>query len=182
MRARSLPLNRYRHRAASLESLKHGAECFLKSLREEAMRRATTAQSTHTPRPCKPSSFGCSTPCHWVTASTAGEFVGWVVALLDFTRILSLFEKQSVSFVAVTQQFNTSTSLGRLTLNILTSAAPVKNFSHAALVVATTIASARSRRQIRRARYRISRVSKVIAAKAARPTTVTAIRPSRVKA
>ena len=42
-------------------------------------------------------------------------------SLLDFTRILSLFEKQNVSFVAVTQQFNTSTSLGRLTLNILLS-------------------------------------------------------------
>jgi len=42
-------------------------------------------------------------------------------SLLDFTRILSQFEKRSVSFVAVTQQFNTSTSLGRLTLNILLS-------------------------------------------------------------
>jgi site-specific DNA recombinase len=42
-------------------------------------------------------------------------------SLLDFTRMLSIFEKHSVSFVAVTQQFNTSTSLGRLTLNILLS-------------------------------------------------------------
>jgi site-specific DNA recombinase len=42
-------------------------------------------------------------------------------SLLDFTRMLSLFEKHQVSFVAVTQQFNTSTSLGRLTLNILLS-------------------------------------------------------------
>ena len=42
-------------------------------------------------------------------------------SLLDFTRILSLFEQHQVSFVAVTQQFNTSTSLGRLTLNILLS-------------------------------------------------------------
>ena len=35
--------------------------------------------------------------------------------------MLSIFEKHKVSFVAVTQQFNTSTSLGRLTLNILLS-------------------------------------------------------------
>jgi site-specific DNA recombinase len=42
-------------------------------------------------------------------------------SLLDFTRILSAFEKHKVSFVAVTQQFNTSTSLARLTLNILLS-------------------------------------------------------------
>jgi site-specific DNA recombinase len=42
-------------------------------------------------------------------------------SLLDFSRMLSVFEKHKVSFVAVTQQFNTSTSLGRLTLNILLS-------------------------------------------------------------
>ena len=42
-------------------------------------------------------------------------------SLLDFTRMLSIFETHHVSFVAVTQQFNTSTSLGRLTLNILLS-------------------------------------------------------------
>jgi len=42
-------------------------------------------------------------------------------SLLDFTRMLSVFDKHQVSFVAVTQQFNTSTSLGRLTLNILLS-------------------------------------------------------------
>jgi site-specific DNA recombinase len=42
-------------------------------------------------------------------------------SLLDFTRMLSIFEEHQVSFVAVTQQFNTSTSLGRLTLNILLS-------------------------------------------------------------
>jgi len=33
--------------------------------------------------------------------------------------MLRVFEKHNVSFVAVTQQFSTSTSLGRLTLNIL---------------------------------------------------------------
>src|SRR3954469_24394604 len=42
-------------------------------------------------------------------------------SLLDFTRLLSLFEKCQVSFVSVTQDFNTSTSMGRLTLNILLS-------------------------------------------------------------
>ena len=42
-------------------------------------------------------------------------------SLLDFTRLLSLFEKRGVSFVSVTQDFNTSTSMGRLTLNLLLS-------------------------------------------------------------
>lgn len=42
-------------------------------------------------------------------------------ALLDFSRIIDLFGKFNVSFVSVTQQFNTTNSMGRLTLNILLS-------------------------------------------------------------
>ena len=42
-------------------------------------------------------------------------------SLLDFARLMDRFDQASVSFVSVTQQFNTITSLGRLTLNILLS-------------------------------------------------------------
>jgi len=42
-------------------------------------------------------------------------------SLMDFSRIVETFEKHSVSFVSVTQQFNTTHSMGRLTLNILLS-------------------------------------------------------------
>jgi hypothetical protein len=42
-------------------------------------------------------------------------------ALADFARMVELFDAQAVSFVAVTQQFNTTTSMGRLTLNVLLS-------------------------------------------------------------
>ncbi len=42
-------------------------------------------------------------------------------SLRDFARMMDVFDKQGVSFVSVTQQFNTTTSLGRLTLNILLS-------------------------------------------------------------
>src|SRR3972149_4284601 len=42
-------------------------------------------------------------------------------SLLDFARIIELFERHGVTFVSVTQQFNTTNSLGRLTLNILLS-------------------------------------------------------------
>ena len=42
-------------------------------------------------------------------------------SLLDFARLVDLFEQHEVSFVSVTQQFNTTTSMGRLTLNILLS-------------------------------------------------------------
>ena len=42
-------------------------------------------------------------------------------SLMDFARMMETFDKQSVSFVSVTQQFNTTHSMGRLTLNILLS-------------------------------------------------------------
>jgi site-specific DNA recombinase len=42
-------------------------------------------------------------------------------SLLDFARLMDRFDQHSVSFVSVTQQFNTTSSLGRLTLNILLS-------------------------------------------------------------
>src|SRR6202021_3988359 len=42
-------------------------------------------------------------------------------SLLDFARAVDRFDQHSVSFVSVTQQFNTTSSLGRLTLNILLS-------------------------------------------------------------
>lgn len=42
-------------------------------------------------------------------------------ALADFAKLVEAFDAKSVSFVAVTQQFNTTTSMGRLTLNVLLS-------------------------------------------------------------
>src|SRR6266516_3490564 len=42
-------------------------------------------------------------------------------SLTDFAKLVELFDKHGVSFVSVTQQFNTTTSMGRLTLNILLS-------------------------------------------------------------
>jgi site-specific DNA recombinase len=42
-------------------------------------------------------------------------------SLLDFARLMERFERRGVSFVSVTQEFNTTTSMGRLTLNILLS-------------------------------------------------------------
>jgi site-specific DNA recombinase len=42
-------------------------------------------------------------------------------SLSDFAKIVEIFDKRNVSFVSVTQQFNTTTSMGRLTLNILLS-------------------------------------------------------------
>ena len=40
-------------------------------------------------------------------------------SLADFARLVEIFDAQGVSFVSVTQQFNTTSSMGRLTLNVL---------------------------------------------------------------
>jgi site-specific DNA recombinase len=42
-------------------------------------------------------------------------------SLIDFSKMLELFEQNNVTFVSVTQHFNTNNSMGRLTLNILLS-------------------------------------------------------------
>lgn len=42
-------------------------------------------------------------------------------SLSDFAKIVDIFDRKAVSFVSVTQQFNTTTSMGRLTLNMLLS-------------------------------------------------------------
>jgi site-specific DNA recombinase len=42
-------------------------------------------------------------------------------SLMDFSKMIEVFDAHGVSFVSVTQQFNTTTSMGRLTLNVLLS-------------------------------------------------------------
>jgi site-specific DNA recombinase len=42
-------------------------------------------------------------------------------SLADFAKMVEVFDARGISFVAVTQQFNTTTSMGRLTLNVLLS-------------------------------------------------------------
>jgi site-specific DNA recombinase len=42
-------------------------------------------------------------------------------SLIDFTKLVEIFDRHGVSFVSVTQSFNTTNSMGRLTLNILLS-------------------------------------------------------------
>ena len=42
-------------------------------------------------------------------------------SLMDFAKIIETFDEKEVSFVSVTQQFNTANSMGRLTLNVLLS-------------------------------------------------------------
>jgi len=51
-------------------------------------------------------------------------------SLADFARLVEIFDAQGVSFVSVTQQFNTTSSMGRLTLNVLLSFAQFEREGH----------------------------------------------------
>ena len=42
-------------------------------------------------------------------------------SLMDFAKLVDVFDRHGVTFVSVTQSFNTTTSMGRLTLDILLS-------------------------------------------------------------
>src|SRR5690348_1884055 len=42
-------------------------------------------------------------------------------SLMDFAKLVEVFDRKSVTFVSITQSFNTTTSMGRLTLNMLLS-------------------------------------------------------------
>src|SRR5690349_18041681 len=42
-------------------------------------------------------------------------------SLMDFAKLVEVFDRKSVTFVSVTQSFNTTTSMGRPTLNVLLS-------------------------------------------------------------
>jgi hypothetical protein len=44
-----------------------------------------------------------------------------LASLVDFAKIVEQFDKQGISFVSVTQEFNTTTSMGRLPLTVLLS-------------------------------------------------------------
>jgi site-specific DNA recombinase len=42
-------------------------------------------------------------------------------SLADFSKLVEVFDEHNVTFVSITQSFNTTTSMGRLTLNVLLS-------------------------------------------------------------
>src|SRR5882762_2195239 len=53
--------------------------------------------------------------------------LSWLTrSLADFAKIVEIFDAKGVSFVSVTQQFNTTTSMGRLTMNVLVSFAQIE--------------------------------------------------------
>src|ERR1700760_4850465 len=57
----------------------------------------------------------------WVDTVVVYKIDRLTRSLADFAKIVEILDQRSASFVSVTQQFNTTTSMGRLTLNILLS-------------------------------------------------------------
>ena len=110
----------------SLDAQREAAEAFIQSQRREGW---IALPELYDDGGCTGANMDRPALARLLRAVEAGELDCVVVykvdrlsrSLLDFTRMLSVFGKHQVSFVAVTQQFNTSTSLGRLTLNILLS-------------------------------------------------------------
>ena len=82
----------------------------------------TTAAS----RAATPTGPPCSGSCRTSGPAQIDVIVVYKVdrltrSLADFAKLVELFDQHNVSFVSVTQQFNTTTSMGRLTLNVLLS-------------------------------------------------------------
>src|SRR4051794_41114731 len=110
----------------TLQAQRESAEAYILSHKQEGWRTVPTVYNDG-----GFSGGGLGRPAlKQLLADMEARRIDWVVvykadrlsrSLLDFTRLLSLFDKRGVSFVSVTQEFNTSTSMGRLTLNILLS-------------------------------------------------------------
>jgi site-specific DNA recombinase len=86
-------------------------------------RTATTMAGSRVPPstalPCKtswPMLGPARSPSWWSIKSTR-----LTRSLADFAKLVELFNQQGVSFVSITQSFNTTSSMGRLTLNVLLS-------------------------------------------------------------
>ena len=83
------------------------------------MTMAASRADQPTALPCS----GCSTTFerHRINVIVVYKVDRLTRSLADFAKLVELFDAYGVSFVSVTQQFNTTTSMGRLTLNVLLS-------------------------------------------------------------
>ncbi len=83
---------------------------------------ATTMAASRAPRS---TALPCS-PCSPMSGPARSTVVVYKVdrltrSLADFAKLVELFDQHGVSFVSITQSFNTTSSMGRLTLNVLLS-------------------------------------------------------------
>jgi site-specific DNA recombinase len=110
----------------SLDAQREACEAFIRSQRDEGWRLIGTADDDGglsggtLQRPALERLFA-DIAQHRVDTVVVYKVDRLTRSLMDFAKIIELFDRHRVSFVAVTQQFNTTTSMGRLTLNILLS-------------------------------------------------------------
>jgi site-specific DNA recombinase len=110
----------------SLDAQREAAQAYIKSQQHEGWRALTAHYDDggfSGARSNVPASSGCSR-----TSRRPRSRSSWSIrvdrltrSLADFAKLIELFEAHNVSFVSVTQQFNTTTSMGRLMLNVLLS-------------------------------------------------------------
>ncbi len=109
-------------------------------------------------------------------------------SLADFAKLVELFDANGVSFVSVTQQFNTTTSMGRLTLNVLLSFAQferevtgerIRNSCVTASTSARSISRARSARQS--IRHSWNGTSSRLSSASSQSSATATVRPAQVQ-
>jgi site-specific DNA recombinase len=110
----------------SLHAQREACEAFIRSQRSEGWRLIETAYDDGglsggtLERPALQRLFA-DIAQHRVDTVVVYKVDRLTRSLMDFAKMVELFDRHGVTFVAVTQQFNTTTSMGRLTLNILLS-------------------------------------------------------------
>ena len=110
----------------SLHAQREACEAFIRSQRSEGWRLIETAYNDGglsggtLERPALQRLFA-DIAQHRVDTVVVYKVDRLTRSLMDFAKMVELFDRHGVSFVAVTQQFNTTTSMGRLTLNVLLS-------------------------------------------------------------
>ena len=110
----------------SLHAQREACEAFIRSQRGEGWRLIETAyddgglSGATLDRPALQRLFA-DIAQHRVDTVVVYKVDRLTRSLMDFAKIVELFDRHRVIFVAVTQQFNTTTSMGRLTLNVLLS-------------------------------------------------------------
>ena len=111
----------------SLDAQREACEAYVASqkaegwlLRPRPLRRRRLLRR-HAGAPCAASACSADIEARRVDVVVVYKIDRLSRSLMDFAKLVEVFDRNNVTFVSVTQSFNTTTSMGRLTLNILLS-------------------------------------------------------------
>ena len=110
----------------SLDAQREACEAYIKSQAHEGWSLIPTRSTMAASQALRWTALPCKSFLTEVRASKIDVVVVYKVdrltrSLADFAKLVELFDAHEVSFVSVTQSFNTTSSMGRLTLNVLLS-------------------------------------------------------------